>query len=196
MKAHISCRILTNTEGKRAAFAIVQKLYRAHGYLTGKENDIAQHAAGSHATQYGLFYKETMFGTVSIVEDSEEGLPMDASFKDELDVFRKEGKKLIEAGQFAVDHEIYKSLSGGEGSPFAGSPLIAEVFRFAIEHNIDYICITINPKHDRFYEVMGFTQIGGLRHYPSVNAPGIGRVFYVPEWRTSSFVRGILEERI
>ncbi|MFZ3032088.1 MAG: hypothetical protein WA082_03560, partial [Candidatus Moraniibacteriota bacterium] len=41
---------------------------------------------------------------------------------------------------------------------------------------LDMLCIAINPKHEPFYDALGFETIGGLKYYSSFNqAPAIAK---------------------
>lgn len=182
MSSTSTCRILHGTDCATAR-AIVARTYAAQGYDLST-NTIAQFLDTPHATTWGLFSDDRMYGTISLVRDSAHGLPMDAIYKDELLPLRTRDETLAEVVQFAVDHEMYATLFGTKPSPFHSAQLFSTVLSAALEEHISYLCISINPKHDRFYALLGFEKIGELKHYESVDAPAIARVFYVPDWHT------------
>ncbi len=193
MNPTVVCKVLETPHEKSAAHAIVKRLYLAEGYAIGEEYEgIAGIARGPHARLFGLYSRETLFGTVAVVTDSEKGLPMDSIYKDELNELRRQNARLVEVVQFAVDHEAYQSFFGKK-APFIAANLFAEVLSFALRESVDYLCVSINPKHDTFYAALGFIQTGEQKTYPLVNAPAIARVLYVPEWSSSSFLRTMME---
>lgn len=77
-------------------------------------------------------------------------------------------------------------------SPFEAAPLLSAVVSLASEKGVDYLCISVNPKHDSFYRRIGFTQVGTERRYGAVEAPAIGRLVYLPEWKNTPFVSAFL----
>ncbi|HUY62382.1 MAG TPA: hypothetical protein VMV50_01145 [Candidatus Paceibacterota bacterium] len=158
---------------------MVAKAYAAQGYAVGTDA-ITRYLDGPHATTFGLFAGAVLYGTLSVVRDSEEGLPMSTLYARELASVRAGGKQLAEVVQFAVDHDRYADATGKRASPFVASPLFSAVLAHAHECGIDYLCIAINPKHDRFYRLLGFEQIGEQKHYAAVDAPAIARALYVP----------------
>src|SRR3989344_1754396 len=99
------CRVLRNDSERLAARAIVKRAYEAQRDSAGSR--IAQYLQGSPAGTIGLIRDEILYGTISVVVDSEQGLPMDTIYADELSPWRSLGEKLAEVVQFAVDHNVY-----------------------------------------------------------------------------------------
>ncbi len=181
-----SCRVLTNAKERAAARAIVRRAYAAQGYDTS--DAISRYLEDDSATTFGLFRDDTLYGTISIVIDSADGLPMDAIYTEELSTWRAGRTRIAEVVQFAVDPDQRA------GSPFETAPLFAAVLARAIEARVRHLCISINPKHDRFYRMLGFEQVGALKHYGSVDAPAIACAFYVPNWNRHPFVASLVTE--
>lgn len=187
----VTCARLHTTEERLAARHIVRRLYQAQGYAASNgDGDSAAFSDSASTLLWGMAYDGTLFGTVSLMVDSASGLPMDSIYAEELLPLRTTGAKIAEVGQFAVDRELYKVLSGKD-APFVAAPLFTAVLRHAIENGVHYLCITVNPKHDAFYAAIGFRQIGGLKHHPSVQAPAIARVFFVPEWKRTPLASAV-----
>ena len=194
MSEDYECRVIQNDVDRLAARAIVKRAYEAQGYGTGSR--IAQYLQGPDAITFGLIRDDTLYGTISVVVDSEQGLPMDTIYADELALWRSLGKKLAEVVQFAVDHELYSIRFGKKPSLFSATQLFAATLSCAFQRNIDYLCISINPKHDRFYRMLGFKQIGARKQYESVGAPAIAYAFYVPEWNRHRNITGFFGTEI
>jgi len=188
------CRVLRNDSERLAARAIVKRAYEAQRYSAGSR--IAQYLQGSHAVTFGLIRDEILYGTISVVVDSEQGLPMDTIYADELSPWRSLGEKLAEVVQFAVDHDVYAAAFGTKPTLFGAVPLFAAALSHALAKNIDYLCISINPKHDHFYNMLGFKQIGARKQYESVGAPAIAYALYVPEWDKHGSTKGFFGKEI
>lgn len=186
-----SCRAIHDAAEREAARDIVRRKYAEQGYDLSIES-FKRYLDGPSAVTFGLFEKDTIYGTISVVVDSAAGLPMDSIYADELAPWRSEGKKLAEVVQFAVDNDIFTAVSGKKPSPFEAAPLFRAVLTYALKTHIDYLCISINPKHDRFYGLLGFKQFGKLKHYDSVDAPAIPRALYVPKWSTNPLIKSFL----
>jgi hypothetical protein len=173
-------RLITEAEELQAARALVTRRYAAQGYATDGAFDA--YLENPATTTFGLFEGDILCGTISLVPDGQQGLPMDSVYREELAPLRAKGKRLAEVVQFAVDDERHTGLSALAGSLVA-IPLFGDVLSRAIEQHIDTLCISINPKHDRFYAMLGFREIGALKQYGAVEAPAIGRVLDVSNWR-------------
>lgn len=191
-KAELASSRLLHTDAEyQAARAIVQHMYEMQGYEVNSQS-FERYLDSSNAATFGLFKNDTLYGTISIIFDSVHGLPMDSIYASELAPWRSAGKKLVEVVQFAVDHEIFTTISGEKASLFVAIPLFAAVLSRANQENVDYLCISINPKHDRFYSLLGFKQIGEQRHYDSVNAPAIARALSVSDAKNNPVIAQFL----
>lgn len=110
--------------------------------------------------------EEKIIGTLSIRTDSQYGLLADELYQSEINIFRKEDRKVCELSKLAVNSEIN------------AQEIIASMFQcayvYAKMHNAkDFFC-EVNPRHSIPQKRMfGFKQIGGLRTCPRVNAPAV-----------------------
>ena len=109
--------------------------------------------------------RDEVIASVTLVSDTEIGLPMDEIYGDELQALRDAGRKLTEATMFADRRQrdfrrVVPMLL----------LLMKRVFDYAtliLEAND--LCITINPHHESFYErTLLFEPVGELKAYPSV----------------------------
>ncbi len=174
---------------KREAVSLIRKIFNHVGYLNGDQNDFEKYLLLDTSRIFSAFVNEKLFGTISVVPDLNQDLPMDILYGQELQPFRQQGKRLAEATQFAVDHGKVK-----EEDPTFNSlkqlsvnlPLFKLILDFAAFAKIDCICITVNPKHSKFYETIGFVQIGGLKYYALVNnAPALAYILDLAQFRNS-----------
>ena len=154
---------LADNDGRRnTASMLVNKMYAWRGYK------IAWHAkqqpnritlVASHGT--------APMATISIGFDSENGLLVDALYKEEIDALREAGAQVCEFTKLAVDGAIRSKR------------VLATLFHIAYiySHKMNGysdLFIEVNPRHVRFYEQMlGFRQFGPERMNPRVNAPAV-----------------------
>ena len=108
--------------------------------------------------------------TVTLIHDSEIGLPIDSVYREEIDMKRAEGLKLAEVSSLAAAPSLSKQEFWQVFMKLTG--LMAQSARLQGVHGL---VIAAHPKHARFYSrLMGFEQIGELRSYPSVrNRPAV-----------------------
>lgn len=113
-----------------------------------------------------------IIGTVSVIIDSDLGLPMDEVYKKEIDTLRLSGGKVAEISQLAINKEFFSR--NGSSSLIVVMRLFKLVFHYCLYSKIDNICIAVNPKHSSFYDTLFFKNIGELKRYQSLNnAPAI-----------------------
>jgi len=152
------------------AFRIVYDAYLLSKYI--KE----PHPSGMAYSVYSLLpstcvlvFKSYMsvISTMTFIPDNPVfGVPLDALYKDELDVLRKQGRKISEVGALATPRKrrwsnliIY---------------LAKALFWYARMTDVDDVCVMVNPKHVRFYkEIFLFDDFGEEKWYPGVDAPAV-----------------------
>ncbi|MDJ0763124.1 MAG: hypothetical protein QNJ97_09075 [Myxococcota bacterium] len=101
--------------------------------------------------------KEYIISTLSMIIDSEPlGLPSDMAFKRELDSFRLKNYRLCEISCQATASQ-YRHTS-------ICTELIRHLFVYAWMYSTGVV-ISVSPNQKKFYEFMGFKQIGGKRSY-------------------------------
>ena len=195
MTDSIHCSLLLSPEDRRQAREIVRILYEQQGYYTAQgATNIQQSLAQSAPTIFGAFIADRLFGTISVVEDGPAGLPMDSIYKAELEPLRR-AKRIAEVVQFAVDKERY-ARAGGRAPLLPAISLFGAVLSYALWRKLDYLCISVNPKHARFYRLLGFHQIGAEKTYGAVSAPAIAYALSIPQWEKQSLVLGVLGSEI
>lgn len=182
-----SCREADGIEEKRQARTIVLAEYARSGYIFSEDartdvpgvlpSDVA--VASSSGVTLVIPAEGRIVGTVSVVLDSPDGFPMDSLYHTELEALRQSGHRLAEVVQLATDQEFVAGLPGIGGGISLLLPLFQGVLRIGKERGVDGFCITVNPKHDRFYTEIGFVPIGPERQYEALGgAPTLPKVFY------------------
>jgi hypothetical protein len=102
-------------------------------------------------------------GTISMVVDSDAGLPMEAVYGAEIAALRADGSRLAEVGAFAVSRP-YR----GTGLLF---PLMWTMWRMALELSVDRFTAAVHPDAAWFYgDLLSFRVAGAERRYPGLNA--------------------------
>ena len=162
--SHFKFRLATTHGRKQLARMLVQKMYATRGYETEAiDTTTAPEAASlvqaiddsppeeleapAELTLVVSDSKERPCGTMSMIFDSDKGLPADEVFKDLLDPLRNEGRRLIEVGRLAIDRtEASKRL-------FAGMLHIFLIYATVIHRCTDCI-IEVNPRHVGYYKRM------------------------------------------
>jgi hypothetical protein len=114
--------------------------------------------------------QDRVVGTMTLIEDSRLGLPMDEIYVDELQGLRNQQRVLAEVSGLAL-HPDYQ---------IAGIPILLRLIRMLVLYaseiaHLSDLCIAINPRHAAFYQkAFHFRPIGGLKQYGKVNgAPAV-----------------------
>lgn len=163
-----------NEETTAEAIALIARVYGKAHSAAEEVSAISAYLTSPSAATFTGRLGGTVVATISVIGDSEKGLPMDSIYRAELDALRKEGGRLAEVGQFAVDREQLAEQLPTFPPLAVTTNLFKLVLKHSISEQIDRLCIAINPKHAAFYQGLGFVQIGALKHYPSVaNAPAL-----------------------
>lgn len=163
--------------------SLVQRVYEASGYIkAGEENKIGSFLYRTDlATSVCAYYNKQLIGTVSVVFDSKQGLPMDAIYRSELQLIRDRQQPIAEVCQFAIDRSILIDvplLVRKKAEAELALQLLALIIKYCQEQGLYYISFAINPKHRFFYETLGAELIGVEKKYDSVNdAPALGYLF-------------------
>lgn len=110
-------------------------------------------------------------GTVTVVQDSPIGLPMDQVFREEVSAYRAPGRRLGEASTLTVDAD-YRG---------AGVAILMRLYRLLSVYvtsiaRLHDLCMVVRAHHVRFYRTFfPFREIGPIRPYPRLEgAPVVG----------------------
>lgn len=156
----VSIRTASTPHQKRAAAALVRRMYSWRGYRA---------QAGSEESRLVLaaWRGEDILATLTLGKDSSRGLLADTLYGEELAALRYKGRRVCEISRLAAD-------------PDHGCPeLLAALFRTAQAYGRNVLgatdaVIEVNPRHVRYYQRrFGFTTLGGRRHCPRVDAPAV-----------------------
>lgn len=153
------------------SFKLLYDRYLELGYIKEKKSDnkyyYNAHSFLPKTEKAILVRNNTVISTLDIIKDTESGgLPMDEIYNDELDYLRSKDRQLCEVGSLACSHDAnWKNTF---------MPLFRAVFWYALDDEVNDICIMVNPKHVAFYKsILGFEILGEEKFYSGVNAPAI-----------------------
>ncbi len=194
---------VTRTESeKQAVFSLLQNVYKKQGYFSDNSYDETFGkflSKKSNSKTFTAFINNKLFGTISVVIDSEIGLPMDVLNKKELEQFRNKNKKIAEVTQYAIDHDVLKKENPSL-NPLqqltSSLPLMNLVLHYALFASVDYLCIATVPEHSKFYKNLGFVEFTEKKYYPSVNTWGVGQFLDVAKLKQNIDLPGIMTDLI
>ena len=144
--------------------ALIKRMYSWRGYET--ENVVVSSDNPNRLTLEATIGRR-LVGTLTLGLDSEEGLSADELYFDEINEFRREGRKLCELTKLAVDPQ------------YSSKEILASLFHLAYIyghkiHKATDLFIEVNPRHAGFYRrMLGLAQIGEERPCRRVRAPAV-----------------------
>ena len=144
--------------------ALVQRMYTRRGYKVTTPDD-----APSKASQLTLqtCSGDHVFGTLTVRDDSDEGLTADALYRQEIDTYRKSGRHVAELTRLAVDPEL--GSKEVLGALFHAAYAVCGPLRAVSD-----VFIEVNPRHVSFYRrMLDFSAIGEEKICPRVDAPAV-----------------------
>lgn len=151
------------------ACRLVHDTYVERGYMTPHPSGtrIGWHQSLPSTRVYVARDDGRVIATIALVPDSVHGVPCDAVYPWELAAMRAGGERIAEVAAFAID-ERYRS-TGRDVVRALIQAVAADARRFTT------LCITVNPRHARFYETrLGFERFGPVKPYRAVNgAPAV-----------------------
>jgi hypothetical protein len=144
--------------------ALIKRMYSWRGYET--ENVVVSSHNPNRLTLEATIGRR-LVGTLTLGLDSDEGLSADELYFDEVNEFRREGRKLCELTKLAVDPQ------------YSSKEILASLFHLAYIyghriHKATDLFIEVNPRHAGFYRrMLGLAQIGEERSCRRVQAPAV-----------------------
>lgn len=157
-------RLAHDTERTREAHFLVEKRYRDMGYQVPSANGLE---ACPERITLATYREEQVVGTLTIGFDTGAGLLADTLYKAEIDTLRRQGRKVCEFTQLAIDSKkTSKRL-------LAGLFHIAYIYVGRIWGYTD-IVIEVNPAHVSFYRrMLNFEILGDEKMCARVHAPAV-----------------------
>lgn len=141
---------------------LISKMYSWRGYessgsMTNHPHRVTLVASSNDAT----------LATITIGFDSSIGLLADDLYKSEIDVLRRQGKRLCEFIKLAVDEGVRSKYV------LASIFHLSYIYARKVQEHTD-LFIEVNPRHVKFYQKMlGFETLGEEKTNQRVNAPAV-----------------------
>ena len=151
-------------------FSLAYREYSKSGYISEpKPSKLLFSIYNIHPETVVFIAKSylTVISTLTQIFDSELfGLPMDVLYREELDALRSQKRKVAELSALVTPKEArWKNIF---------MQLCQVMYHYTFYKEVDDLCITVNPKHVRFYKtIFLFEDLGPERYYPKVNAPAV-----------------------
>ncbi len=179
----VDYRVARTREELQQAYALVYKEYMKRNYVKTTDSRLKvsiYNAFPLTTTFVAVTGNNEVVATATLVPDSALGLPMDDIYHEELEELRRQKKGLCEITMLASDTDIFGSgvsLMLNSKKLFFIFYLFKIVFDYAKDFvKLDYMCVTIHPKHKLTYDMLLFKDLGGLKTYNNANgAPAIAK---------------------
>lgn len=172
----LTYRTVEDTEELQEAMELVTQKYMEKGYISDPKAHLKQFFYHSIPTTTTFIAEHKLLGivgTLTLIEDSEFGLPMDELYHAELNQLRKQRRHLAEASMLAIDiHNTHK-----QGFPrlkpdnfLITLNLFKEMFDYTrVSTPTTELVACVNPKHEVLYDFLHFQNVGKPAAYPAVN---------------------------
>jgi hypothetical protein len=170
----VQYKIATTREEMEGALTLVYKEYAKRRLILREnyKNEIRvspHHLLPDTRIFVGLKNGEVII-TLSTFLDSPLGLPLDSGYREEFQNLRDQGRKIGEAGYFAVKGGLFRGKTQAEVS-IEKLSFICTIFRMAIQYGLfhagaDDACFVTNPDPKRkFFKYFPIQRVGEIKHY-------------------------------
>lgn len=151
----------TDVRDLENAFRLVHDIYVEMGYIPRQKNGLRMRHfefCSETATFVARTASHSIIGAISVIQDSPDfGLPSDYVFKQEIDEFRKEGRRVCEMSNQAVLKEFRRLGPAGE--------LMRCAWAFAVANDQTDVICAVSPQLVSLYETICFEQVGPKKSY-------------------------------
>jgi hypothetical protein len=157
-------KVATERKEFEASFGLVYQGYLHRGLTTPNawEMRITPYQISPDAHVFVAIDDGSVVSTLTLVEDGENGLPMESLFQDEINAYRRQRLRLAEVSCLA--HGRPGERLGWE----IAERLMSLMAQFAASRDIDRLLITVCPQHTVFYRRIAFRPFGEVRSYSEV----------------------------
>lgn len=158
---------IASTKGElKSALSLLHDCYVQAKLMEANRSGIRadQFILSPHTTTIVVKDRGQIIGSVSLIRDSDVGLPSDAEYKEQNDLLRKKGQCLVEISALAVGKGYRRP------SHFVSLLLMKYLFNFCkINLRSNYLVCVTHPRAEDFYRALfGFKRLGPVKAYGSV----------------------------
>lgn len=164
----------------RKAFRLIYKEYLPLGYC--QPNKTKMHYNGyillPDSRTFILKKNKHFLGTVSLIEDSSWGIPMEINFPHLLKNIRCEGRKLAEVSLLTLNREAFREsrFTLSDSHKMTASFWLFKSMLDYARHSakVTDLLITVHPKHEKLYRNFAFSPLGKASRYNgALGHPGL-----------------------
>lgn len=167
----LGCKVAAALDEWCAAFSLIYDCYRREGLSEDCPSGMRvtpHHLLPTTSTIIARF-QDSIIGTLTLIRDSQDGLPIESVYGAEVAAMRREGHVLAEVSCLATE-----PLSRTE-YPYVCMRLMRFLGQHARFLGVERLLIATHPRHFPFYRhTMGFRGFGRETSYPTVaGAPAV-----------------------
>lgn len=154
-----------------AALRLVCEEYVRRGYRSSKPSRIRPsiyQSLPTTTTFIAIDQSSEVLGTVTLIQDSPLGLPMDQAYKPQIDLLRRQGEELAELSMFATTSRL------ASAQPLLRLTMAMHLFKCMFDYARYWTPTTelvacFHPRHERLYEFLHLQPLGGRTSYANAN---------------------------
>ncbi len=185
----VSFRLVQTMSEFKDAMNLVYREYLKRGYVHPHPSELKlsiYNAFTTTKTFIGIHPRQGIIATISLVQDSPCGVPMDEIYKTELDGLRRHRLQLAEVSMLSLDSRMFEHRAFTLFNP-KKMLLTLRLFKIMFDYvrtctDLDEIVACFNPKHQSLYDLLQMQPLGRLKSYSSANGnPAIARHINVRE---------------
>ncbi len=173
-------KIVNNLDDLKDAYEVLYNEYSSRNLCAPNEARLYYnfYSLTPGARTFVLKRGKDLLGTMSIILDSPCGLPMEATYPEELKEFRSQGKQLAEIGLLALNSRFF-STSRYSLKNIEKQAHLFKLFKTMFDYvramtNCTDLIMGCHPKHAALYKYLNFEQVGEVRDHKEVrSAPAV-----------------------
>ena len=157
-------KIATERNEFEAAFRLVYEGYLHRGLTLPnvRRMRITPFQLSPSAQVLVALRNKSVVSTLTLVEDGENGMPMESLFRNEVRTFRRLGLQMAEVT--SLTHGLPKERLNWE----IAEKLMSLMAQYAVTRKVDRLLIAVCPQHSAFYRRIAFRPFGEVRSYSDV----------------------------
>ncbi len=159
-------RVANDLRSREKAYALAYQSYVTKGYVRRNPTGHAVSRYDRHPETFTLLAEDpegNVAGTVTVVCDSQDQLPCDEVFSEDLKELRGQGKRLVEVTRLALSPEL--------AHPQTVLSMLFNLIYIGARHirGADTFVVEVNPRHVAYYRrLFGFGVLSAPRPCPRV----------------------------